>query len=125
MIYLATNIRNLRQHAGYSLEREAELIGVSRQSITKWENGITYPGIDKILKLAHLYHLPIDDLVTKEVTFNNSNNGTSSQKIERIQLDQNAKLAIPDNIRTMFDLKPYDSVILLADKNKGMIFLKQ
>ena len=44
---LEEQIRNYRKQAGMSQEKMAELIGVSRQAITKWENGTGTPDISR------------------------------------------------------------------------------
>lgn len=57
------NLYNLRKSAKMSQEKLAEKVGVSRQSVSKWENGESYPEMDKILKLCDIFHCKINDLV--------------------------------------------------------------
>lgn len=57
------NLYNLRKNAKMSQEKLAEKMSVSRQSISKWENGESYPEMDKILKLCNIFHCKINDLV--------------------------------------------------------------
>ena len=49
---LEEQIRNYRKQAGMSQEKMAELIGVSRQAITKWENGTGTPDIANLVAIA-------------------------------------------------------------------------
>ncbi|QSX05913.1 helix-turn-helix transcriptional regulator [Sedimentibacter sp. zth1] len=44
----------------------AETIGVSRQAVSKWENGISDPSTSNLIALAKLYNVPVEDLI-KEV----------------------------------------------------------
>ena len=44
---LAVKIQYLRKENGYSQEELAEICGVSRQSVTKWESDIALPEIEK------------------------------------------------------------------------------
>ncbi len=57
------NLYNLRKSAKMSQEKLAEKIGVSRQSVSKWENGESYPEMEKIMKLCDIFHCKINDLV--------------------------------------------------------------
>lgn len=57
------NLYNLRKSTKMSQEKLAEKVGVSRQSVSKWENGESYPEMDKILKLCDIFHCKINDLV--------------------------------------------------------------
>ena len=66
------NLYNLRKNAKMSQEKLAEKISVSRQSISKWENGESYPEMDKILKLCNIFHCKINDLVHEDLTDINS-----------------------------------------------------
>ena len=60
---LADNLIVLRNIKGLTQEQVAEVIGISRQSYSKWEQGETYPDIDKCDKLAQYYGVTIDSLV--------------------------------------------------------------
>lgn len=53
----------LRSKAGLSQEQMADKFGVSRQSIWKWENGVSCPDIDKIIKISETFHVSIDWLL--------------------------------------------------------------
>ena len=57
------NLYNLRKSAKMSQEKLAEKIGVTRQSVSKWENGESYPEMEKIMKLCNIFHCKINDLV--------------------------------------------------------------
>lgn len=60
---LGENLQKLRKKYGFSQEELSEKCKVSRQAITKWENGDSTPTIDKLIFLADLYNLPLDELV--------------------------------------------------------------
>ena len=57
---LEEQIRNYRKQAGMSQEKMAELIGVSRQAITKWENGTGTPDIANLVAIAELFQISLD-----------------------------------------------------------------
>ncbi|MBE5851803.1 MAG: helix-turn-helix transcriptional regulator [Lachnospiraceae bacterium] len=63
---LEEQIRNCRKQAGISQEKMAELIGVSRQAITKWENGTGTPDITNLVAIAELFQISLDELLMNE-----------------------------------------------------------
>ncbi|NNU78026.1 helix-turn-helix domain-containing protein [Clostridium estertheticum] len=56
-------LQSLRRIKGYSQEFLAEKCGVSRQAISKWDTGIAYPEMDKLICLSKIYDVTIDYLV--------------------------------------------------------------
>lgn len=56
-------LQKLRKEKGLSQERLAEMLDVSRQAVSKWESGQTYPEIDKLIKLSDLFNVTLDELV--------------------------------------------------------------
>ncbi len=59
-------IQNLRKEHGLSQEELAEAVGLSRQAITKWETGLTYPDIDNLIALSNYFKVTIDSLLKQE-----------------------------------------------------------
>ena len=62
------NLRVLRKSKNMSQETIAEKVGVSRQSISKWENGEAYPEMKNILSLCDIFHCKINNLVHNNLT---------------------------------------------------------
>lgn len=58
---------SLRRKAGLLQQDVADELGVSRQTISNWENGMGAPDLYKAAKLAGLYGIDLDDLVRDEV----------------------------------------------------------
>jgi len=67
----AQNLIYIRQHYGVTQEALAEQLGVSRQTVSKWEANINYPETDKLLALCDLYHTNLDDLMRGSVKIAN------------------------------------------------------
>ena len=63
---LGEKIYKLRTEQNLSQGDLAEKLEVSRQSVSKWENGAATPDLDKIIKLAEVFEITIDDLVKGE-----------------------------------------------------------
>lgn len=57
------NLIALRRGRGLSQEELGEAVGVSRQTVSKWETGQTTPELDKLMTLADLFGLALDELV--------------------------------------------------------------
>ncbi len=64
---LGNNLFNARKKRGLSQEEVAEKLGVSRQTISKWELDETLPDICQSKKLANLYGLSLDELIEFDI----------------------------------------------------------
>ena len=64
---LSEKIINLRKSRGWSQEEFAERLNVSRQSVSKWESGVSNPELDKIVAMSTLFGVSTDYLL-KDVT---------------------------------------------------------
>lgn len=64
---LADKIIDLRKKLGWSQEQLAEQLEVSRQSVSKWESGMSIPDIDKIVKMSVLFGVSTDYLLRDDV----------------------------------------------------------
>lgn len=67
-MYLSKNIYKLRSQHKMSQEDLADALGVSRQSVSKWENGNAVPDLDKLVKMAELFDVSLDHLVNSDVS---------------------------------------------------------
>ena len=63
---LSDRIKNCRQSAGLSQEKLAELVGVSRQAVTKWETGQSAPSTENLFRLAEILGTTVDFLLADE-----------------------------------------------------------
>lgn len=63
---LGTKIQELRKEQSLSQEAFAEIIGVTRQSVSKWELDQSCPAIDKLVEIADFFHISLDDLLRAE-----------------------------------------------------------
>lgn len=63
---LADKIIELRKKAGLSQEELAEKMGVSRQSVSKWEGALSIPDLDKILLMSEIFGVSTDYLLKDE-----------------------------------------------------------
>ena len=63
---LGEKIYKLRTERNLSQGDLSEILEVSRQSVSKWENGAATPDLDKIIKLSEIFGITIDELVKNE-----------------------------------------------------------
>ena len=63
---LGEKLRNARKERGLSQEQAAEALGVSRQTISNWETGKTYPDILCAIRMSDLYSVSMDRLLKEE-----------------------------------------------------------
>ena len=57
---IAERLQKLRRKAGYSQEQTAELLGISRQAVSKWESGQGKPDLDNLVRLTEIYNTSAD-----------------------------------------------------------------
>lgn len=60
-------LARLRKENNYTQEQLAELLGVSRQSISKYESGLVYPETEKLIRLSNLFNCTLDYLLKDDV----------------------------------------------------------
>ena len=65
---LGEKIARQRRELNYTQEQLADILGVSRQSISKWESDIAYPETDKLIELGKLFDCSMDYLLKEEIT---------------------------------------------------------
>ena len=72
----AENLKELRKERGMSQEDLAELLDVSRQAVSKWEQGMGYPEVEKLLLLSSKLNVSLDSLLALEIVRETSGNKT-------------------------------------------------
>ncbi len=63
----AENLKQLRKEKQLSQEELAEILDVSRQAVSKWEQGIGYPEVEKLLLLSSKLNISLDHLMSTEI----------------------------------------------------------
>lgn len=65
-------LQTLRKENKLSQEQLADMLDVTRQSVSKWESGTTYPEMDKLITMCKIFKCSLDDLTNDEVSDINS-----------------------------------------------------
>lgn len=66
-MYLGNNLKRIRKENNLSQEQLADKIGVSRQAVSKWESGLAYPEMEKMVVLCQIFNLNIDELLNQDL----------------------------------------------------------
>lgn len=122
---LGNHLFNARKKRGLSQEEVAERLGVSRQTISKWELDETLPDIRQSKKLANLYGLSLDELIefdmdVKEIQeIIDRTNDSVSEKIDWTKA-WSKKYPILATYQSQIDISPYAAELsrLLEDLEK-------
>ena len=61
------NLKRIRKEHNLSQEELAEKLNVTRQAVSKWESGLAYPEMDKVITICKLFNLNIDDLLNNDL----------------------------------------------------------
>lgn len=69
---LGDNLKRLRRDNNMSQEQLAEMLNVSRQSVSKWESDISYPEMEKMLQICKIFNINIDELLNQDIKEVNS-----------------------------------------------------
>lgn len=78
-------LQTLRKENKLSQEKLADMLDVSRQAVSKWESGQTYPEMDKLLSMCKIFGISLDELTNDEITeigVTNKNKNTGSNLVD-------------------------------------------
>ena len=123
----ADNLMYLRNIKGLSQEQVAEVIGISRQSYSKWEQGETCPDIDKCDKLARFYGVTIDSLVHSDDKVGKTKVAPApigKHIFGTVTVGSKGQIVIPKAARDTFNLTDGDKLVILGDESEGIALIK-
>lgn len=78
---LGKQLRRSREVFGYSQIQVANLLGVSRQTVSNWENDKTIPDGISLIQLADIYHISLDKLCGRTVLLKSTSHSVSKVEI--------------------------------------------
>ena len=123
------NLISLRKIHGYSQDELAEKIGVTRQTLSKYETGESLPDIERCKRLADIFGVSMDDLVNYEKS-DRENLGLEvppkgKHVFGMVKVGDKGQIVIPANARKIFDIQPGDNLLILGDEEQGIAILKE
>lgn len=63
----ADNLKKIRKDHNLSQEQLAEKLGVTRQSVSKWESRQSYPEMDKVIQICNMFNYNMDELINADI----------------------------------------------------------
>lgn len=122
---ISSNLRMLRRNSSYTLEDVAEIVGVSRQTIAKWESGETYPDIENCVKLSALFKVSLDAFVKEPIQLmDNEPNDKGQYMFGIVKVAENGAIPLPEKAKQLMNIMPGDRMLLLGDKRQGIAVVK-
>ena len=116
---IGENIQRFRKEAHLSQEELAEQVGVSRQTVAKWENGTTVPDIYACMTMADVFGVTLDVLA-----FEKKHPDPAKHVFGAVRIGERGQIVIPKKCREIFDLKPGDMMVLFGDESRGLALVK-
>ena len=117
------NLRKLRQ---LTQEEVADKIGVTRQSVAKWESGETVPDLEKCRLLTELFGVTLDDLANYVPDENLGLEVPPKGKymFGLVTVGDKGQIVIPAKARKIFDISAGDQLVVVGDEGQGLAVLK-
>ncbi|PWJ68747.1 AbrB family looped-hinge helix DNA binding protein [Ruminococcaceae bacterium R-25] len=123
------NLVELRKIHELSQEELADKIGVSRQTLSKYETGESLPDIEKCKLLADVFGVSIDDLLNYDSQSNESMGLAVPPKGKHIfgivKVGDKGQIVLPAKARKIFDINPGDRLLVLGDEGQGLAIIKE
>lgn len=123
---LGNNLISLRRMKKMTQEDLADKLGVSRQTISKWETGDSIPDMEMGMKLADILQVSLDELM---------NYSSAKQPLPIppkgkhafgiVKVGDKGQIVIPAKARKMFDINPGDDLLILGDESQGLAIIKE
>lgn len=79
----SNRLRDIRKLNGLSQQQLADLIGVSRQTLSKWETGVALPDVDNLISLAEALHVTTDYLLVREEKIDSDNPRSTCRRLRK------------------------------------------
>ena len=123
------NLIELRKYHDLSQEELADKIGVSRQTLSKYETGESLPDIEKCKLRADVFGVTIDDLLNYD-NKSGENLGLGvppkgKHIFGMVKVGDKGQIVLPAKARKIFDINPGDNVLILGDEGQGLAIIKE
>ena len=120
------NLVQMRKILQMTQEDIAEKLGVTRQSVAKWEAGDSVPDLDKCKQLADIFGVSLDDLANYEP---DENLGLATPPKGKhlfglVTVGDKGQIVIPAKARKLFEISPGDQLVVLGDEGQGIAIVK-
>ena len=119
---IGESIQLLRKKRNWSQETLAEMVGVSRQTIAKWESGESAPDLAMGDKLSAALDVSLDELAHGTIPESAGGMGVTRERhlFGPVTVGDKGQIVIPVRARRIFHINPGDQLMLLGDENQGL-----
>ena len=120
------NLVQMRKLLQLTQEDLAEKLGVTRQSVAKWESGESIPDLDKCKQLADIFGVSLDDLANYEPEENLGLGLPPKGKhlFGLVTVGDKGQIVIPAKARKIFEISTGDQLVVLGDEGQGLALVK-
>ncbi len=123
---ISENIQQTRLSVGFTQEKLAAAVGVSRQTVAKWESGETSPDLEHAAALADALGTTLDGLVAHD----DGGLGLGSPPrgkhlFGNVKVCERGQIVIPKEARDLFDIRPGDKLVVLGEEGRGLALCKE
>ena len=120
------NLIQMRKVLQLTQEDIAEKLGVTRQSVAKWEAGESIPDLDKCKQLADIFGVSLDDLANYEPEENLGLGVPPKGKhlFGLVTVGDKGQIVIPAKARKIFEISTGDQLVVLGDEGQGLALVK-
>ena len=115
---IGENIAILRKRTKLSQEALAEKLGVSRQTVAKWESGESIPDVLHCDSMTELFEVSLDDLLHSDLSGGVPPKGRFV--FGTVTVGEKGQIVIPVKARRTFHIRPGDTLMVLGDINQGL-----
>ncbi|MBR1640867.1 MAG: helix-turn-helix domain-containing protein [Butyrivibrio sp.] len=120
------NLIQMRKMLQMTQEDVADKLGVTRQSVAKWESGDSIPDLDKCKQLADIFGVSLDDLANYEPEENLGFAVPPKGKhlFGLVTVGDKGQIVIPAKARKLFDISAGEQLVVLGDEGQGIAIVK-
>ena len=117
---ISENIQALRKKQNWTQETLAEKIGVSRQTVAKWESGESAPDLATAGRLSEVLDVSLDDLVSAPQEEFSEEELKGRHMFGLVTVGDRGQIVIPIRARRLFHIQPGDQLMVLGEEGKGL-----
>ena len=121
---IGKNLQKLRKQKNLTQEALAEMTGVTRQTIAKWEAEESAPDLETAGQLAAALDVSLDDLTNAPPDELDGRTGMKGKHMfGLVTVGDKGQIVIPVRARRVFNINPGDQLLVLGDEDRGGLAL--
>ena len=122
---IGENIQFLRKRRRVSQEALAEQLGVSRQTVAKWEAGESAPDLEMASRLSQAFDVDLESLVNEPLYQmpDKAKVAKGKHMFGLVTVGDKGQIVIPVQARRVFHISPGDQLMVLGDEDRGLALM--